>query len=65
VGREVVKERAKVEATNKEDVKEKIAMEEFVEQPHTEKAVVEEEGGLLCKLRELKKKIVGHLLCMS
>ena len=65
VKKEPVKERTEVEAANKEDVKGEIAMEELVEQPPTGKGVVGEEGGLFCKLRELKKKILGHLLCMS
>ena len=50
--KEPVVENAKAEKGN-------IVMEEFVKQPPTEK------GGLLYKLRELKKKISGHLSCMS
>jgi hypothetical protein len=56
--KEQVKEHTKEETTSKE-MKGEIVMEEFAKQPPTE------EGGLFCKLRELKKKILGHLLCMS
>lgn len=34
-------------------------VEEIVKQPPTAK------GGLLCKLRELKKKLSSHLSCIS
>ena len=56
---EVVKEEP-VGAPFKEPVKEETAKkEEIAQQPPTQK------GGLLCKLRELRKKVSCRQLCMS
>jgi len=59
VEEEVVKDEP-VKVSFKEPVKEETARkEENPQQPPTEK------GGLLCKLRELKKKVSCPLLCVS
>jgi len=52
-------ERAKEEKTSKEGVKGGFVMEEFAKQAPAEK------GGLVWTLKELKKKLLGYLLCMS
>ena len=48
----------------KESVKEH-AKEETVREEEITQQLPTEEGGLLCKLRELKKKVLSHLSCMS
>ena len=53
-----LQERAKEGTVSQEDVK-KENVEDIAKQP------VMEKGGLFCKLRELKKRISSHLLCIS